>query len=84
MLGSLAGTGVPPSLFAELQLPPGLTPHKTRAHAITVPKSRFALPSLQLLLTQGRALPKDTGGKAGVTALGFHGYKWELTGINGN
>lgn len=67
---------MPPSLFAELQLPTDLTSHKTRAHAITVPKSRFALPSLQLVLTQGSALPKDAGGKSGVTALislGFHG-----------
>lgn len=60
MLGSLAGrgTGVPPSLFAELQLPTGLTSHKTRARAIAMPKSRFALPSLQLVSTQDRRFQK--------------------------
>lgn len=72
---------MPPSLFAELQLPTGLTSHKNRAHAIAMPKSRLALPSLQLVLTQGSTLPKDTRSKSGATALislGFHGYKWEL------
>lgn len=87
--GSLTGrdTGVPPSPFAELQLPTGLTSRKSRAHAITLPKSRFALPSLQRIFTQGSALPKDTHSKSGATALISlepRRYKWELTGRNGN
>lgn len=70
MLGSL--TGVPPSLLATVQLPAGLTSHKSRAYAITMPKSRIPFPSLQVMLT----LPEDTYGKSGANALislGFHG-----------